>query len=110
MYFDYAEQISQLAQEQRLRFYEQLAFSLTISIRGIWSDARLSDAQKLDRIKSINEIMHRVISKISATRLNTGLWTETDTWEMINGFVAQNSGIRCEVTYAILSSYESVAR
>ena len=110
MSFDYTEKVDELTPEQRLRFYEQLAFSLTISMRATWSNIELSDAEKVDRMKCINEIMHRVTAKISVTRLNTREWTDSDIWEMIKGFIAQNHGIRGDVTFAVISSYEHVTK
>ena len=110
MDFDYAKQIGELSAEQRLTFYESFACNLTISIRGIWSDDELADAEKVDRMKWINEIMHRITAKISVTRRNEHEWTEQDIWGMIKGYVAQNPGIRGEVGTAILHSYSHVAR
>jgi len=108
MSFDYANQIGALSTEQRLWFYEMLARNLTLAIRSVWLDDHLSDAEKVDRMKWINEIMHRVTAKISITRRNDHKWTEQDTWEMIKGFVSHNPGIGTEVGNAILSSYSYV--
>jgi hypothetical protein len=69
-------------------------------------DINLSDAEKVDRMKWISEILHRVTAVILATRLNTHEWTDADMWEMIKGFVAQSNGIKGDVTFAILNSYE----
>jgi hypothetical protein len=110
MPFNYVEKVTALTQERRLRFYEQLACNLTISIRAVWSDAELSDAERVDRMKWINEIMHRVTAKISITRLNTREWTDADMWEMIKGFVAQNNAIEGDVALAVLSSYQHVTQ
>lgn len=108
MSFDYAKQIGELSAEQRLTFYEMLARNLTISVRGVWSDDRLSDVEKVDRMKWINEIMHRLTAKIFVTRRNEHEWTEQDVWEMIKDYVSQNPGIRGEVENAVLRSYSYV--
>jgi hypothetical protein len=110
MSFNYMGRLNELTQEKRLRFYEQLACNLTISIRAVWSNVELSDTEKVDRMRWINEIMHRVTAKISVTRLNTCEWTDADMWEMIKCFVAQNEGIKADVAFAVLSSYEYVAQ
>lgn len=49
-----------------IRFYEISAHNLTISIRATWSDEELSDSQKVERMKWINEIMQRVVLKSAA--------------------------------------------
>ena len=43
----FAESIGSLGAEQRLHFYEVLAHDLTVSVRGIWSDAGIADAERL---------------------------------------------------------------
>lgn len=110
MDFDYAKQIGELSAEQRVSFYEMMACNLTISIRSIWSDDRIDDAEKVDRMKWINEIAHRITVKISVTRRNEHEWTEQDVWEMIKGFVSQNPGIRGAIGNAVLQSYSYVTR
>ena len=110
MDFDYAKQIGELSAEQRLTFYEMLARNLTISVRAIWSDDTLADAEKVDRMKWINEIMHRITAKISVTRRNENEWAEQDIYEMMKGYVSQNPGIRGEVANAVLQSYAYVTR
>jgi hypothetical protein len=108
MNFDYPKEIGELSAEQRLTFYETFAHNLTISLRSVWSDDELTDAEKVDRMKWINEIMHRITAKISITRQNEHEWTEQDLWEMIKDYAAQNPGIRGEVGNAILHSYSHV--
>ena len=49
-----------LGPDQRRRAYARLWFELTIVARAVWSDERYADAQKLDGLKWINEIQHRV--------------------------------------------------
>lgn len=110
MSFEYAPSIDSLRPEQRLHFYEVLAHNLTISIRGIWSDAAITDAEKLDQIKWINEIMHCIIQKIYHLRLNRNTRSESDTWQEIKHCVSQNRAIGGEVTAAIMFSYNCVVR
>ena len=106
MAFDYPKEISALSEEQRLLYYELLAHNLTVSIRGVLWDETISDAEKLDRIKLVNEIQHRITSKIQVLRLHDHEWTEEDTWAMINEYISDNEGIRGEVYFAINQSYQ----
>ena len=107
MSFDYPTEISSLTAEQRLHLYELFAHNLTVSIRGIWLNEKISDSEKVDRIKLVNEILHRITSKIWVLRLNTHEWTE-DTWQMINEYISDNENIRDEVFYAINDSLRAV--
>jgi hypothetical protein len=108
MAFDYSTMITALTAEQRLHFYELFAHNLTVAIRGVWSDEKASDAEKVERIKRVNEIMHRVTSKVYVLRLSMHEWTEEDTWRMIEGYVAEDKVIEAEVIAAIKLSYGSV--
>jgi hypothetical protein len=108
MAFDYPEAISSLNPEQRLRFYEVFAHNLTVCVRAIWSNDNISDAEKVDRLKWLNEILHRITGKIGVLRLNLHEWTERDTWEMIQGYIEQNKNNSGDIGWAIKTSYESI--
>jgi hypothetical protein len=108
MAFDYPNSIGALTQDGRLLFYELLAHNLTIGIRAICSDEEIADAEKVDRMKWINEILHRVTSKIRILRLNEQEWPEEEFWQVIQGWVSQNMAIEPLVNSAVLWSYQSV--
>lgn len=108
MTFNYPQEISSLTAEERFHFYELFVHNLTVSIRDIWLDENISDTEKVDRIKLVNEILHRVTSKIWVLRLNTHEWTEEDTWELINGYISDNESIRGEILFAIKCSFQAV--
>ena len=108
MSFDFAQEISSLSSEHRLHFYELFAHNLTVSIRGVWLNKEISDAEKVERIKLINEILHRVTSKVWVLRLNTHEWTEEDTWLMINDYISENENIRSEIYYSINESINAL--
>jgi len=110
MPFDFAEQIGALPAEQRLEFYEILAHELTISIRAFWSDEALSLDEKVERMKWVNEILHRVVAKVRVFRLSLHEWTEADFAQQIQGWVEQCPAIGQEVDWAIRHSYRSVTR
>ncbi len=103
--FDYPATIGALDLEQRLLFYEVLAHNLTVCVRAIWSNEETSDEKKVEQLKWLNEIMHRVTSKIRVLRLNTHEWTESDSWEDIKHWVAQCPSIEGDIAWAIRSAY-----
>ena len=69
MDFDFPNLIGGLNDEQRMRFYENLAHNLTVSVRGVWSDEHLTDSKKVECLKWLNEIMHRVVMKAALLRV-----------------------------------------
>jgi hypothetical protein len=103
----FAERMAVLTEEQRLHFYEVLAHNLTVAIRGVWSDEHLSDAEKVERIKWINEILHRVTAKVYALRLGHE-WTEEDFGSMVRDFADIHPGIKGEVFAAVNRSYRAI--
>lgn len=105
----FAEQMAKVSDEQRLHFYEVLAHNLTVAIRGIWSDERITDAEKVERIKWVNEILHRVTAKVYVLRLKTHEWTEKNFETLILDYVASHPDIASEVGWALRSSYRTVS-
>ncbi len=105
----FAEQMAKLSDEQRLHFYEVLAHNLTVAIRGIWSDERITDAEKVGRMKWVNEILHRVTAKVYVLRLKTHEWTEEDFESLILDYIASHSDIASEVGWAVRLSYRTVS-
>lgn len=108
MSFDYPSSIGSLTPDGRLLFYELFAHNLTVITRGIWSDEEISDAEKVDRMKWVNEISHRATSKIRVLRLNVHEWPEKDFWQEIQHWVGQNKAIEPLVNDAVRWSYDSV--
>ena len=44
----------------------------------VWADEALTDAQKVSRLKWLNEVLHRATAKVYTLRLRTHEWTEAD--------------------------------
>jgi hypothetical protein len=91
--FDFPKQVGSLGEEARLRFYECLSHDLTIVNRSIWSDADLSDADKVEQMKWLNEILHRVTAKTCCLRRRTHEWTEQDFGSLVQEYVASTPAI-----------------
>ena len=106
MDFDYLKLIGELSEEERLRFYECLAHNLTVSVRAIWSDDDLSDAEKLESLKWLNEIMHRVTMKSAMLRMHQNKWSEFDSWENIQHWVSCYNALGPHVDWALKLSYQ----
>jgi hypothetical protein len=105
----FAERMAALDTGRRLHFYEVFAHQLTVAIRGVWSDGSITDAEKVDRVRWVNEILHRATAKVWVLRLNTHEWTEEDFGSLVAGYVADCPGIAAEVRAALDRSYRAVA-
>jgi hypothetical protein len=105
----FADEMAKLTDEQRLHFYEVLAHNLTVGIRGVWSDESISDAEKVERMKWINEILHRVTAKVYVLRLKTHEWTEEDFERFLLESVSAHPGIAHEVGWAVRFSYRAIS-
>ena len=103
---DFVTQVGSLPPASLIRFYEILAHNLTVSIRSIWSDDSLYDFQKVERMKWINEIMHRVVTKSAALRRNQNEYSEADTWAMMEHYISLCPEIAGEVALATIGSYQ----
>ena len=110
MNFDFPNLIGALSDEERISFYEILAHNLTVAVRGVWSDEDLTDSQKLECLKWINEIMHRVVMKASYLRLQKNKYSETDSWEDIKHWISVYPEIDSHVEWALKFSYKSCRR
>ena len=110
MDFDYIKLIGELSDEERVKFYECLAHNLTVSVRAIWSDAGLIDSEKVERLKWLNEIMHRVTMKSALLRTHKNTYSESDSWKDIQHWVSCCSDIGPDVEWALKFSYDSCHR
>ena len=100
----FGELVRKLTDEQRIRFYETLAQELTIGVRNICFIS-INPEEKVDRLKWINEIMHRVVVKIYCERTKSHEWSDTDFEGMVRHWVSKNLQIEDTVNNAIKDSY-----
>jgi hypothetical protein len=103
-------------QETGSRFTRQskidgrLAHDLTVATRSIWSTGSLPDAEKVDRMKWLNEILHRVTAKTACLRRHTHEWTEHDFGSMVHDYIAENQAIGPLVNHSLWRCLELAAR
>jgi hypothetical protein len=62
----------------------------------------------VQRIKWINEVLHRATAKVWVLRLRTHAWTEEDFGSLLRGYIDQHAAIEEEVLAAINRSYRAV--
>jgi hypothetical protein len=71
--------MEELNEEQRRTFYECLAHNLTIAVRDVWSSDQMP-TDKVEQLKWLNEIQHRVTVTIMVLRTHDQEWSERDSW------------------------------
>ena len=94
--------------DQRLSFIEFFAHELTICIRLIWSRAETGNTEKIEQIKWINEILHRLPMFAHTLRTGSGDWESTDIPQVVENCINQAPGLRELVTYAVIHSIEQI--
>ncbi|AEG00261.1 hypothetical protein [Methylomonas methanica] len=102
--------IGPLTQDKKVLFYEILAHNLTVSIRAVWSNPDSSDSLKVQEMKWINEIMHRVTAKIRVERLQLHNWPENEFIEMVGGYIKQCPSIDGDVGWSINNAFEFISK
>lgn len=61
-------------------------------------------------IKWVNEIMHRIIQKISLLRRGKNGWTDNESWRDLKHWVSQNKELQSEVGEALRQSFLSLEK
>ncbi|MFN2513732.1 MAG: hypothetical protein ABR568_20220 [Pyrinomonadaceae bacterium] len=59
-------------------------------------------------MKSLNEIMHRVVLKSAALRDNRNEMSESDTWKMMEHYISQCPPLVPHIASATIGSYQAV--
>jgi len=103
---DLPAKLSTLSAQQRGQFYERVAYNLTICIRAVWSAEKLTEAEKVDGMKRLNEIQHRITSKIMQERLHPGSWTDGEFAPQFTDWVRNWPALQRHVDWAISESLE----
>ena len=99
-----ASSLKKLNSEERHKYWETLAHNLTVSCRGIWSDAEFSDSEKIVGMKVINEILHRVIVRISVERKDSHKRSDEEIFQTIALWASQSPKTKGHVAWALIAS------
>ncbi len=61
--------------DQKIYALALLAHNITISIRGVYSD-QVSENQTISKLNGLNEVQHRITSRLMNLALNKDEWAE----------------------------------
>ena len=101
-------QVSTWTQSEKSRFYRSLSLNMTIAIRSIWSDDTLADQEKIERIKWINEVHHRLINHMADLAHEKPLERDSDVWEMVQDYAQECPAIKGQLGQAIVSAFDGI--
>ncbi len=104
----YARILNEIDLSMKIHFYEMFAHNLTVSIRAIWSDPKTSDKEKITGMKEVNEVLHRIIAKISTERRQTHEWKEEDIFSMLKSVPDSKANSKGHVCAALKSTFQSL--
>lgn len=96
--------VESLDYKERLTYWETLAHNLTVSCRGVWSDDHYTDSEKVEGMKSINEVLHRVTARIFVDRKKTQEWTDTDLFLCIRSWASKSPRTKGHIAWALTAS------
>lgn len=93
---------------ERLLFYERLAFQLTICIRSIWSNPSTTDAEKIEAIKMINELSHRIFNWMWQLRRTDNELIDAECFATIKMYAQQNNIAAAELGAVLDQHYKLI--
>lgn len=96
--------------DQKLTFLENLSHELTIAIRAILDDTGLPGELKIEQVKLLNEIHHRVPMRARAVRAHEPNWIGQDAGLDIEHWSSKNQNIRHLVTQAVEKSIQNAEK
>lgn len=88
---------------QKIQFYQNFTFELTVSIRTVWGNPSLRNHQKIEIIQSLNEVSH-VAHKRLRDLLSVGAIIDDDEiWEEIDQISMKAEALDRYLPFAIES-------
>lgn len=102
-FHQYIPKIENLSEQERCDFYRWLAHSLTVSIRVTICDETLQQSEILNRVKWLNEIEHRAITKTYVRPFD--LEDTVDFFDMISDYVDKNNNISSQLHHSFTKSF-----
>ncbi len=96
--------VEMLDSEAHLTYWEKLAHNLTISCRGIWSNDKYTDVEKIEGMKYVNEVLHRVTARITVERKHLHEWTDEDMFKTIASWASEAPKTKGKIVWALRTS------
>ena len=101
-FHQYIPRIENLNEQERCDFYRWLAHSLTVAIRVTICDKTLPQSEILNRVKWLNEIEHRAITKTYVRPFD--IEDTLDFFDMISDYIDKNNNISSQLHHCFTKS------
>jgi hypothetical protein len=87
-----------------------LGSNLTIGIRSIWSDSTLTDNEKVEAIRVVNEVSHQVFNWMNRLKKKKEAFYDQHCFSDISNLAKQNKRAAGEISQALRSCYQYDSR
>ena len=102
----YIDKIENFSEVERCDFFRVLAHSLTVSIRVYLCDNELDNEEKLNRVKWLNEILHRVVTKVYVRPYDKN--NVEGFFEMMADYIEKNPNIYDQLEHCFNKSFHRI--
>lgn len=96
-----------LPTHRKIKFLETLMFYFTISARGIWSDDKSSDAEKIEAFKWLNELSHRIWNLLFEIQRGEDSDSIVRLYENIKFYGKQSGLLGSHLSPALFAAFET---
>lgn len=94
---------SEYSRYQKIQFYQNFAFELTISIRTVWGNPTLLNHQKIEIIQALNEIMNIAHRRLKDLLSVSSELEDDDVWKEIDHQMMQTEALDRYLPFAVES-------
>ena len=91
----------------KIKFMETLIFYFTITSRGIWSNEKPSDAEKVEAFKWLNELSHRIWNLLFELQRGEDSDSITRLYENMKFYGEQSGLLRSHLQPTTLAAVEN---
>ena len=100
------DELCYLAISDKIKFLEELLFYFTLAGRGIWSDDKPSDPEKIEAFRWLNELSHRIWNIRSELQQNEDTESFTRLYENMKFYAEQSDLLRMHLVPTTLNAFE----
>lgn len=99
------DELYALTIHKKMKFLEALMFYFTITSRGIWSDDKPSNADKVEAFKWLNELSHRIWNLLFELQRGEDSDSITRLYENMKFYGEQSGLLRSHLLPTILAAF-----
>lgn len=101
------DELYELTIHKKMKFLEALLFYFTITSRGIWSDDKPTDADKVEAFKWLNELSHRIWNLLFELQRDEDSDSITRLFENMKFYGKQSGLLRSHLLPTTLAAFEN---